>query len=282
MRIFALILKSVMKKSIHILILVLIFTSCSEYQKVLKNEDVASKYKLGTTLFENGKFSKANTLFEQIKPKYRGKPQAEKLMYMLCITVYELKDYYKANYQMEEFVDSYPKSEKAEEIALLAAKSYYMLSPLYSKDQVDTYQALEKLQNFINTYPNSKYIEEANRMVKELDYKIEKKAYDIALQYNETGPFHRDYNSAIAAFDNFLLDFPGSIFKEDALFYRFDSAYKLASNSVLWKQEQRTEKALDFYESLLRAFPNTKYASSVEVMYEELKTIQNNLSKTKS
>ena len=112
-----------MKNFIYILVLVLSFNSCSEYQKVLKNEDIAAKFKFGTELFDSGKFDKANRIFVQIVPKYRGKPQAEKLMYMYCKTYYETRDYYTANYQMERFVDAYPKSEKVEEIAFLARKT---------------------------------------------------------------------------------------------------------------------------------------------------------------
>ena len=99
------------------------------------------------------------------------------------------------------------------------------------------------------------------------------------MQYNNTGPFHRDYNSAITAFDNFLDNYPGSIFKEDALFYKFDSAYKLAVNSVKWKQQVRTDKALKFYNSLIRYYPNTKYLTDANLMYEELKNIKTNLTK---
>jgi outer membrane protein assembly factor BamD len=114
-----------------------------------------------------------------------------------------------------------------------------------------------------------------------LDLRLEKKAYEIALQYNTTGPFHRDYNSAITAFDNFIENFPGSIYREDALFYKFDSAYKLAVNSVVWKQQQRTEMALKFYKNLMRYFPETKYHSQTTQMYETLENIKNNLT-TKS
>ena len=63
---------------------------------------------------------------------------------------------------MEQFVESYPKSERVDEIAFLAAKSYYYLSPKYSKDQTETIEALEKLQEFINRYPNSEYFDQAN------------------------------------------------------------------------------------------------------------------------
>ena len=77
---------------------------------------------------------------------------------MYSYTFYHDKQYYNANYQMERFVESYPESEKAEEIAFMAAKSYYHLSPRYSRDQSDTKTALEKLQIFINQYPETEFL----------------------------------------------------------------------------------------------------------------------------
>ena len=102
------------------------------------------------------------------------------------------------------------------------------------------------------------------------------------MQYNQTGPFHRDYNSAITALDNFLIEFPGSSFKEQAMYYKFDSAYKLAMNSVKWKQTERVEKALTFYNSLLYVFPETQNNEDIQAMYEDLKSIQTNSTTTKS
>ena len=202
-------------------------------------------------------------------------------MYMHGKAFYETQDYYTANYKMEQFVESYPESKRLDEMAFLGAKSYYYLSPIFSRDQTETSDALEKLQEFINRFPDSKFFDQANALIQELDLKLEKKAYEIALHYNRTGPYHRDYNSAITAFNNFLDNFPGSVFREDALFYKFDSAYKLAVNSVEWKQEERTDKALKYYRSLMRSFPETKYLSSSSQMREELQNIKNNFT-TKS
>jgi len=154
-----------MKKILFILTVVSVLSSCSEFQKALKSEDIAEKYKLAEELFDKGKFSKANKLFVQIVPQYRGKPQAEKLMYMYGKSFYEMRDYHVSGYQLERFVQSYPSSEKIEEIAFLSAKSYYKLSPAYTKDQADTVEALEKLQGFINTYTESEYLVEANELV---------------------------------------------------------------------------------------------------------------------
>ena len=154
-----------MKYVFSILVLACVLSSCSEYQKVLKSEDIGLKFKVGDSLFQEGKYDKANRIFAQIVPKYKGKPQAQKLMYLYSKSFYETKDYYVSGYQFERFVASYPKSEKKEEAAFLSAKSYYMLSPRYTKDQKETRDAIEKLQEFINLYPNSQYVSEANTLI---------------------------------------------------------------------------------------------------------------------
>jgi len=263
-----------MKHIVYILLLTLCLQSCSEFSKVMKNPDIGEKFRYGTELFEQGKYSKANRLFTQIVPNYRGKPQAEKLMYMHAMCFYYMgektkADYFSAAYQLERFKDSYPKSEKAEEAFFLSAKSSYFLSPIYSKDQADTIEAIEKLQLFVNRYPNSQYLDEANQLIKELDFKLEKKAYEIAKQYNTITM----YQAAIKSFNIFLLDFPGATLREDALFWRFDSEYNLARLSVESRKEERIGLTLDYFNDLIRAYPETKYLDQAQAMIEELQNL---------
>jgi outer membrane protein assembly factor BamD len=227
------------------------------------------KFAKGTELYEAGKYNKANRLFEQIVPKYRGKPQAEKLMFMHANAFYLTRDYYLSAYKFEQFETAYPKSEKAEEALFYSSKSYYELSPVYSKEQKETREALDKLQLFINKYPESQYISQVNEMVKELDYKLEKKAFEVAKQYNHIS----DYQASIKSFDNFLLEFPGTSFREEAMFYRLDAAYKLATNSTERKKELRVNNALVFYKSFKKSFPNSEHASEAEEMNSELGTL---------
>jgi outer membrane protein assembly factor BamD len=187
---------------------------------------------------------------------------------------FEGGDYYTCNYHMERFVNSYPESEKAEEISFLGAKSYYHLPPVYSKEQKETVEAIEKMQSFINAYPNSEHLEEANKIVKELDFKLERKAYEIAIQYYILGPHNRDYEAAIKAFDNFILDFPGASFKEEAMFYRLDSAYKLAINSVEYKKEERVNNAITYYDSFKNRFESSEFIEQADNMNNELVELQ--------
>ncbi len=255
-----------MKKFIYILIILVSFNSCSEYQKALKSTDTATKFKLGEELYNNGKFEKANKLFAQIVPDYRGKPQAEKLMYLYSQSFYKMKDYYVAGYQFERFASSYPKSEKVAEASFLGAKSSYMLSPVYTKDQKETKAAIEKLQEFINLFPESEYQSEANDLVKELDFKLEKKAYSIAKQYDQIS----DYEASIKSFDNFIFDFPGSSLREDALFYKLDASFKLAIKSVEYKKGNRLKTAKLNAETFKKAFANSKYIEDVNDMVKNI------------
>lgn len=262
-----------MKNIFYTLLITLVLSSCSEYQKALKSEDIATKFKLGSDLYDAGKFSKANKLFAQIAPQYRGKPQAEKLMYMYSNSFYQMKDYYMAGYQFERFEGQYPKSEKAEEALFMSAKSFSKLSPVYSKEQKETITAIEKLQLFINKYPDSEYLSEANAIIQELDYKLEKKAFELAKLYNKIANFEsEDYEASIKAFDNFLLDYPGSSFREEAMFYRFDSAYKLGINSVEYRREERINIAIKHYNAFNKAYPESQHNSEASTMINELQT----------
>jgi outer membrane protein assembly factor BamD len=257
-----------MKKFISILLILVVFSSCSEFQKALKSEDIAVKFDVATKQYEKGKYEKAIRLFEQIAPSYRGKPQAEKMFFMYAQSFYKTKQFYSAGYQFESFVSSYPKSQKIEEASYLGAICFSKLSPTYSLDQVDTYKAIDKFQNFIDAFPNSQYLSEANIIVKQLREKLEKKAFEIAKQYNTIS----DFKASLVALDNFIIDFPGTIYKEQALYYKFDSTYKLAINSVPSKMEERLKSAKNAYNSLLKFNSNTKYKAQADLMLAKIET----------
>ena len=252
-----------MKKIVSLLIVIVLLASCNEYQKALKSEDPAIKFQMATKLYEAKKYNKAIRIFEQIASVYRGKPESENMYFMFSQSYYKTKQYYLAGYQFDSFVSSFPKSDKAQEASFLGAKSYSMLSPEYSLDQTDTTKAIEKLQAFIDTYPNSQYLSEANSIVKNLNEKLERKVFENAKGYNTIS----DYKSALVALDNFIADYPGTPFKEEALFYKYDSAYQLGINSVPSKMEERLNVAKVAYANLIKFKADTKYRKQADEMF---------------
>ena len=257
-------------------ILLSITTACNPYQKMLNNPDVAAKYKAAEAYYNTGEYRRANRLYEQILPSYRGKPQAQRVIFFFANSYLQTKDYYLAAYQFESFIKSFPKSDKSQEASFLAAKCYYMLSPRYSLDQANTNDALDKLQIFIDNFPNSEYLAEANTYVQELQTKLEKKDFEISKQYHTI----RDYKSAINAFDNFISSYPGTPFREDALYYKFLSSYEIATNSILSKQLSRLKELKDIYETLTRYYPETLFLEDLDKkmnrVTKEIALLENN------
>lgn len=268
-----------MKKGLLLIAILLVTLSCSEYQKVLKSEDTGLKYSAAEQLYneaieedDNKKFRKALRLFEQIIPEFRGKPQGQKMNYLLADTYYRLGDY-NASFEFERFIQLYPDSEKLEEALFKKAAGYYQFSPRYYLDQQDTEKAITELQVYLNRYPEGEFSEKANDMATELRIKLEKKAYEIAKQYHHT----EYYKAAIASFDNFLADYPGSPFREAAYYYRFDSAYQLAVNSFQVLMEERLSEAKELSKSYKKYYSeNGEYLEQLEASLSDIeKRLQN-------
>ncbi len=254
-----------------LLAVMVLLASCNPYQKVLKGEDIKEKYDMAQSYYDSGDFKRALRLFEQIAPKYVGKPQGERVMFFLSNSYYRQKDYQTAAYQFERFTKSYQNSDKLAEASFLGAKSYYKLSPAYSLDQTDTDKALAKLQTFINTYQESQYFAEANIMAQELSQKKEKKAYEIAKQFNKLGKFDLTFlTPAISSFDNFISDYPGSVFREEALYYKFESSTELALNSFSSLQKERFENAKKYHANLMKQFPESEFSERAQKLLDKI------------
>jgi outer membrane protein assembly factor BamD len=264
-----------LKNKIYILILLVTVgvSSCGEYQKVLNKGSVEEQYKMATKLYEDQKYNKAIQLFEKITPTYRGKPQMERIQFMVAQSHYNTKLYTLAAYYFDKFVKNYPKSSKLEESAYLSAHSHFLASPVFSLDQKDTKEAITALQNFLYKYPNSEKVAEANDNIKTLTHKLEKKSFEIAKQYYLTG----DYIAAIVAFDNLLGEFLGTSFKEEAMFIKFKSAYELGMNSYFLKKETRLADAKKAYERFKRSYPKSEYLEETEKLVLNLDKELNSL-----
>ena len=248
------------KNLAYLLVLSLLLYSCGEYQKVLNKGSVDEQYKMATKMYESKKYNKALRLFEKITPAYRGKPQMERIQFMVAQSNFNEKNYSIAGYYFDRFTKNYSKSSKKEDAAFLSADSYKLASPVFSKDPTDTNKALEAFQSFINTYPDSPKLEEANKHYQEIRYKLQEKYFQIAKTYYRTADYDmRNYKAAIQAFDNLLSDYLGSEFKEEALYYRLKCAHDFVLKSTDRRKSERIKDAIEAYEKLKRNFPETKY-----------------------
>jgi outer membrane protein assembly factor BamD len=263
-----------LKKFSVLFLVIILFSACSEYQKVLNKGTTEDQYKMATELYDAEKYNKAIQLFEKVLPKYQGKPQLERIQYMVAESNYNTKNYNLASYYFNRFIGNYPNSSKLEEATYLVAHSHYLASPKSSLDQADTQKALTAFQNFIDKYPESDKIEEANNYYDELVKRLEKKSFDIAKQYYHT----EDYQAAIVAFDIFLEDNFGTGYREEAMALKFLASYELGVRSIITKKEKRLNDAILAYNRFEKSFPKSdrlsEFTNLLDNLNNELKTIK--------
>ncbi|MGB5464255.1 MAG: outer membrane protein assembly factor BamD [Aureibaculum sp.] len=263
-----------LKKFSVLFLVTILFSACSEYQKVLNKGTTEDQYKMATELYDAEKYNKAIQLFEKVLPKYQGKPQLERIQYMVAESNYNTKNYNLASYYFNRFIGNYPNSSKLEEATYLVAHSHYLASPKSSLDQADTQKALTAFQNFIDKYPESDKIEEANNYYDELVKRLEKKSFDIAKQYYHT----EDYQAAIVAFDIFLEDNFGTGYREEAMALKFLASYELGVRSIITKKEKRLNDAILAYNRFEKSFPKSdrlsEFTNLLDNLNNELKTIK--------
>ncbi len=247
-----------------ILSTVVILSSC-RYQKLLKSKDHKLKYKSALEYYKKEDYARAMSLFEQLVPLYKGTAKGEEVEYYFSYCNYALGDYILAGYYFRRFAGSYPNSKHTEECHFLSAYCFYYDSPKTSLDQESTNRAMQEFQLFIGRYPKSPRIEECNKLTDELRQKLETKSYHNAKMYYNL----RHYKSATIALNNSLKEFPDSHFREDIYYYILKSDYMYAINSIKSKQNERINKVLADYNTLVKAYPSTKYKKSIERIYKD-------------
>ena len=83
-----------MKNRFCILLLgLLLLTSCSQYNNLLKTTDVECKYEAAKAYFIGRDYAKAAPLLEELISMLKGNRNAEESLYMLAMCYYESKDY---------------------------------------------------------------------------------------------------------------------------------------------------------------------------------------------
>ena len=255
-------------REIRILFIVMMAVSivgCSKFRKIQKSGDWKVKYEGALEYYEKEDYHRTIILLEDILPIIRGTEEAELGNFYLAYSYYYQKQYILSAHHFEEFVRIYGRSEYVMEAAYMHAYSLYLQSPDYQLDQTVTYEAVAAMQKFINRYPASEYAPEADRIIDDMQQKLERKAYEQCRLYYKL----RRYKAALVVYDNFSKDFPDSDYNEEVSFLEIETSYDYARESITSRQEERFRAAADFYLAFLERYPNSKFLKDAEEIYAD-------------
>ncbi len=253
-----------LKNILLFLIPIIVISSCSEQNKILKSSDYNLKYEYAIRYYDSAEYYKAYPLIDELLGVFNGTTRAEKLYFYLAYCDYHLEDYTLAATRFNIFYKRYPTSTFAEEALFMSAFCNYKNSPNYSLDQSDTEKAIEEMQLFINAFPNSQRKDSCNTLVDILRYKLETKAYKSAYLYFHT----ENYKASIVAFNSLLEEFPDTDYKEKALFYSLNAKFLLAENSIISKKYERYEEVINSYIKFVDSFPKSGFIKPAEEFYQ--------------
>lgn len=249
---------------VFFLVLLYSSTSCSEFRKVQKSSDWKLKYTKALEYYEKGDYFRSISLFEEVLPVTRGKPEGEKAQFYYAYAHFKDNQFILSAHYFKTFYETYSRSEFATEAQFMYAYSLYMDSPIYSLDQTSTRDAIDALQAYINRNPKSEFLEEANDIIQELQIKLETKAYENAKEYYKIGLL----KSAKVAFENFAKDYPDSKYNEELKFLKIEAIFKVAQKSIPSKQKKRYKEVLELYEQFVDRYPQSKYQHQAERFYD--------------
>lgn len=249
------------------LVLLLMLFSCSGYEKVLKSDDYQLKYRKALEFYQKEDYVRAGAILDQCASVMRGTSQADTVYFYQAMSHYKQRDYILSARYFSIFTRTYGLSPFAEEADYMAAYCQYLLSPRPELDQTVTEQAIQAFQLYKIRYPEGAWAKDAESHISTMREKLVEKSFISAKLYFTL----EDYKASLVALNNSLLEYPESDFREELLFMVFKSSYLLAENSVLSKQKERYQDAVDSYYSFMAEFPESKYMREAKRYFKDTK-----------
>ena len=235
-------------------------SACNDFNRLIKSTDNEMKYEVAVDYYDRGDFNHALQLFDLLQSAYRNTPRGEDITFKTAECYFKQKDYEIASYYYNKFHTTYGFSRKAEQAAFMNAYCSYLLSPESGLDQTNTHTAIKLLKGFIERYPSSDSIPCANRLIENLEDKLETKDYNICRLFYRM----ENYSAAITSFENMLKNHPNTKHREEILYDMATTYFEYAENSIPEKQRERYESCVEQCNTLTYLYPNSPYVVAAQ------------------
>jgi outer membrane protein assembly factor BamD len=260
---------NVKKIVLFISLMMLLLSSCGEYNKLLKSQDADLKYSYAKKYFNEKKYVKSATLLEEIVQYFRGRTEAEESLYLLAQSYYGQKDYVTASSYFTTYYNTYPKGEFTELARFYAAYGLYLDSPDTRLDQTQTHESIRQFLLYMEYYPQSERAAQAQDILFELQEKLANKEYLAAKLYYNLGTYMgNNYLACVITADNALKSYPDTKYREDLIYLMVAAKYELAIVSIEERLQGRYREVVDEYYNYMNEYPEGKYIRQVKKYFE--------------
>ncbi len=256
-----------------LLLFAFVFISCKNSNLIQRGDSVEVAYEKAMAFYEKEDYSEAAEAFETVVQIARGTEYGQDAQFHLAESYYNDERYLLAASEYERFISLYPREDRREKAQFKEAYSYYQLSPRYKLDQQYTRRAIEKFQLYNSRYPNSDRGDEVGEYISDMRSKLAKKLYYSGDLYMRTDR----YDAAIIYYDLTIDKYPESKWAQRALVDEIRAYNIYADRSILARQKERYEKAIEAYEKFVQLFPEGEYRQDAEELVDEARNSLANL-----
>ena len=258
-----------MMRSRHFFLVILALVSMasckSQYEIMLNSNDADAKYEAAFAYFNEGKYSKAASLFESLSVLTNGTEGDDTVRYYWGLSNYRFRDYYTAETNFTQFIESFPRSPFTSDARYLRIDCLYRSTLRYELDQTPTYTAINAISEYMLEFPDTPHMQECKDMLTDLNERLDKKAYEAAKLYYKM----EDYLASRVALRNVLKDDADNVYREDVLYYIAMSSYKYAYLSIPSKQKERYLVFIDDYLNFVGEIPDSHYRKELDSVYRK-------------
>jgi len=258
-----------MMRSRHFFLVILALVSMasckSQYEIMLNSNDADAKYEAAFAYFNEGKYSKAASLFESLSVLTNGTERDDTVRYYWGLSNYKFRDYYTAETNFTQFIESFPRSPFTSDARYLRIDCLYRSTLRYELDQTPTYTAINAISEYMLEFPETPHMQECKDMLTDLNERLDKKAYEAAKLYYKM----EDYLASRVALRNVLKDDADNVYREDVLYYIAMSSYKYAYLSIPSKQKERYLVFIDDYLNFVGEIPDSHYRKELDSVYRK-------------
>lgn len=216
------------------------------------------RLKAAILMFEDEDFEEAATEFEAIMLQFPGNSVVDDAQYYLGLCRYERGEYILAAYEFSKLIKNMPASEFVADAQFMLAESYYELSPNYNLDQKYTAKAIEEYQAFVDFFPLNEKVAEAERKINELNNKLARKEYTIAVIYEKMDY----YTAALKYYDGVVETYHDTEYAPLSMYRKIK----------LLMDREREDEALTEMKKFIRLYPGDENSEEIESLKNSLES----------
>ena len=226
--------------------------SSSDFSDLTADERLTNAIKL----YEDEDFEDAATEFEALLLQYPGNSIVDDAQYYLGMCKFQREEFILSAFEFSKLIKNMPASEFVADAQFMLAESYYELSPDFTLDQNYTKKAIEEYQAFVDFFPLNQRVAEAERKISELNDKLGRKEYSIAVIYEKM----EYYTASLKYYDAVVEIYHDTQYAPMALYRKIK----------LLMDREREDEALKEMRKFVRMYPEDKDFKEVDDLKNSL------------